>query len=157
MRRIVERDVAEEHPQPHERKRRREAHHDHDHDEAEHQKPECGIAHVLRSPPIPRWRAVSSISWARRIAILRDSSSTYSLWASCSSTTSISATSLRRLGHSPVLRQTAQRTISAMPCSITSTPATGIIALNWYTGGPFDVTFECSPMAQDSDAKTYPE
>ena len=55
---------------------------------------------------MPRWRAVSSISCARSMAILRDSSSTYSLCASCSSMTSISATSLSRLGHSPVLRQT---------------------------------------------------
>ena len=80
---------------------------------------------------MPRWRAVSSISLARSMAILRDSSSTYSLCASCSSTTSISATSLRRLGHSPVLRQTMQRTISAMPCSITMAPAIGMTVLKW--------------------------
>ena len=41
---------------------------------------------------------------APSIAILRDSSSTYSLCASCSSMTSISATSFSRLGHSPVLQ-----------------------------------------------------
>jgi hypothetical protein len=56
-------------------------------------------------------------------------SSTYWLCASCSSTTSISVTSLRRLGHSPVFRQTTQRTISAKPCSMTMMPANGIIAL----------------------------
>jgi len=39
-------------------------------------------------------------------------------------------TSWSRLGHSPVLRQTAQRTISAKPWIITNIPATGIIALN---------------------------
>src|SRR5262249_41775215 len=131
MRRVVECDEAEEDSEAHERKCRREAHHDHDDDEGQHQEPECGVAHVLASPPIPRWRAVSSISWARSIAILRDSSSTYSLCASCSSMTSISATSLRRLGHIPVLRQTMQRTISAMPCSITSAPATGMTDLKW--------------------------
>ena len=33
---------------------------------AEHQEAECRIAHVLQVvPPMPRWRAVSSISWAR--------------------------------------------------------------------------------------------
>src|SRR5204863_5434516 len=111
--------------------RRRKAHHDHAHDEHQHQESEGGLAHVFNSPPIPRWRALSSISCARSIAILRVSSSTYSLCASCSSTTSISATSCSRLGHTPVLRHTAQRTSSATPWSITSTPATGIIALNW--------------------------
>ena len=79
MRRVVERDVAEEHSEAHQREGRREPHHDDDHDEAEHQEPEGGIAHVLRSPPMPRWRATSSISLARSMAILRDSSSTYSL------------------------------------------------------------------------------
>ena len=44
--------------------------------------------------------------------------------------TSISATSFRRLGHSPVCRQTTQRTISATPCSITSAPAIGMTDLN---------------------------
>src|SRR6266851_5209064 len=113
MRRVIKRDVAEEHPQAHQRKGGGEAHHDHNHDEREHQQPECGIAHVCKSPPMPRWRAVSSICCAFSIAILRDSSSTYSLCASCCSMTSISATSCRRLGHSPVLRQATQRTISA--------------------------------------------
>ena len=51
---------------------------------------------------MPRWRAASSMSLARSIAICRDSASTYSLWASCSSITSISATSFNRLGHSPI-------------------------------------------------------
>src|SRR6478609_11606210 len=123
--RHVKRDVAEEHAEAHQRKGRREPHHDHNHDEAEHQKAECGIAHVCRSPPMPRWRATSSIFLAFSIAILRDSSSTYSLCASCSSMTSISATSLSRLGHSPVCRQETQRTISAMPCSMISAPAPG--------------------------------
>src|SRR6187401_3150688 len=121
--RLVEGDVSEEHAEAHQRKGRRESHHDHDHDETEHQKAECGIAHVCRSPPMPRWRATSSIVLAFSIAILRDSSSTYWLCANCSSTTSISATSLSRLGHSPVFRQTTQRTISAKPWSITRAPA----------------------------------
>src|SRR5262249_25224145 len=128
---LVERDVTKEHPEAHERECRREAHHDHDNDEQEHGEPEGGGAHVWRAPPIPRWGAVSSISCAPAVHLLRRASSTCSLCASCSSTTSISATSLRRLGHSPALRQTMQRTISAAPCSITNTPATGIIALNW--------------------------
>src|SRR5262249_25546731 len=131
MRRVIEGDKAEEHAEAHQGEGRRESHHDHNHDEAEHQKPECGITHVLRSPPMPRCRAVSSISLARSMAILRDSSSTYSLCASCSSTTSISATSASRLGHSPVLRHITQRTISATPCSITSAPAIGMIVLKW--------------------------
>src|SRR5207344_2346284 len=147
MRRVVERDEAEEHSQAHQSEGRREPHHDYDHDEAEHQEPECWVAHVLRSPPIPRWRATSSICLARSIAILRDSSSTYSLCASCSSMTSVSATSLSRLGHSPVRRQTTQRMISAIPWSITMMPARGIMNLNCQTGGPFAVTFECSLMA----------
>src|SRR6185295_8603986 len=113
---IVEGNVAEHDAEPHQREGGGEPHHDHDHDEGKHQQPECGVAHVCRSPPMPRWRALSSISWARAMAILRDSSSTYSLCASCSSTTSISATSLRRLGHLPVTRHAAERTISATPC-----------------------------------------
>src|SRR5215470_12085221 len=103
LRRVEEGDEAEEHAEAHQREGRREPHHDHDHDEAEHQKAQCRIAHFCKSPPMPRWRAASSISLALSIAILRDSSSTYSLAASCSSVTSISATSGRRLGHSPVL------------------------------------------------------
>src|SRR6185436_3034627 len=126
---IVERDESEEHPEAHQRESRRETQHDHDHNERQHQESKRRVAHLFKSPPIPRWRAVSSISCARSMAILRDSSSTYSLCASCSSTTSISATSCSRLGHSPVFRQTTQRTISATPCSITSAPAKGIIAL----------------------------
>src|SRR6185312_1734665 len=125
----VKRDVAEEHPEPHQREGRREAHHDHDDDEAKHRQSKGGIAHVCKSPPMPRWRATSSISLARSIAILRDSSSTYSLFASCSSMTSISATSLSRLGHSPVFRQTMQRMISPMPCSMMSAPAIGMTVL----------------------------
>src|SRR5215510_1549032 len=136
--RHVKRDVTEEHAEAHQGKGRREPHHDYDHDEAEHQKPECGIAHVCRSPPMPRWRATSSIDLA-------------------SSMTSISATSLRRLGHSPVLRQITQRTISAMPWIMTSTPATGIMNLNCQTGGPSAVTVECSLIVQDSTANTQPE
>src|ERR1700704_4416414 len=122
----VKRDVTEKHSEAHEREGRREAHHDDDHDEAEHQEPECGVAHVLRSPPMPRWRATSSICLARSMATLREASSTYWLFANCSSMTSVSATSFRRLGHSPVLRQTTARTISAMPWSITSAPAIGM-------------------------------
>ena len=93
LRRIEERDVAEEDSEPHQREGRGEAHHDHDHDEHEHQQPEHGFAddHVCKSPPMPRWRASSSILCARSIAALRVSSSTCSLCASCSSTTSISA------------------------------------------------------------------
>src|SRR6185437_10506867 len=81
--RLVIGDVAEEETEAHEGERGREPHHDHDHDEAEHRQPECWIAHLFKSPPMPRWRAISSISFARSIAILRDSSSTYSLCASC--------------------------------------------------------------------------
>src|SRR4030095_9200689 len=125
--RIEERDVAEEDSEPHQRKGCCEAHHDDDDDERQHQQPEHGIAdHVCKSPPMPRWRATSSIFCAPSIAIFLDSSSTYWLCASCSSTTSISATSFSRLGHSPVLRQTMQRTISATPCSRTSAPAIGM-------------------------------
>src|SRR6185312_5659837 len=153
----VKRDVAEEHPEPHQREGRREAHHDHDDDEAKHRQSEGGIAHVFMSPPMPRWRATSSISLARSIAILRDSSSTYSLCASCSSMTSVSATSLSRLGHSPVRRHTTQRMISATPWIITMMPAQGIMSLNCHTGGPSAVTVECSLIDQDSAAKIQPE
>src|SRR4029079_12840510 len=153
----MKRDVAEKHPEAHEREGGREPHHDHDHDEAQHQEPERGVAHVCRSPPMPRWRAASSMAFARSIATLRDSSSTYSLCASCSSMTSVSATSLSRLAHSPVLRQTTQRTISAMPWIITMTPASGIMNLNCQTGGPSAVTVECSSIHQDSTAKIQPE
>src|SRR5207245_5329868 len=105
VRRVIERDVAKKYAKAHQRERCREAHHDHKHDECEHQEPKCRIAHVFRSPPIPRWRALSSISCARSIAILRDSSSTYSLCASCCSMTSISASYLIRLSHSPASKQ----------------------------------------------------
>src|SRR6059036_215556 len=60
------------------------------------------------------------------MAARRDSSSTYSLLPSCVWMTSISSTSSSRAGHCPVLRHTTQRTISARPCNMTSTPATGI-------------------------------
>src|SRR5262249_49623217 len=113
---------AKENAETHEGKGGGEPHYDHNHNEGEHQEPKCRITHVFNSPPIPRWRAASSILCAFSMAILRDSSSTYSLCASCSSMTSISATSFSRSGHSPILRQTTQRTISAMPCSITSAP-----------------------------------
>ena len=66
----VKGEEAEEHAQPHQRERGREAHHDHDHDEAEHHQAECGIAHRCRSPPMPRWRALSSMSCACSIASL---------------------------------------------------------------------------------------
>src|SRR5207245_7051908 len=57
--------ISEEYPEAHQREGGREAHHDHDHDEREHQESKGGIAHVFMSPPIPRWRAVSSISCAQ--------------------------------------------------------------------------------------------
>src|SRR5215218_5822384 len=151
--RTIKRIETKKHAEAHQRKGRREPHQNDDDDERQHQEAERRIAdHVCRSPPMPRWRAVSSICCARSMAIWRDSSSTYSLAASCSPTTSISATSLRRLGNSPVLRQATQRTISASPWSMTRAPAIGITVLKWYTGGPSAVTFECSAMRQDSAA-----
>src|SRR5262245_65979139 len=91
--RLIERDVAEEHTEAHQRKCRREPHHDHHHDEAQHRQPECWIAHVFRSPTMPRWRATSSISFARSIAIFRAYSSTYSMLYNCSCETLIFDTS----------------------------------------------------------------
>src|SRR4029078_5885092 len=152
MGRIIEGDEPEEHAEAHQREGRREPHHDHNHDEGKHQQSEGGIAHVLRPPPMPRWRAISSMSLACSMAILRDSSSTYSLCASCSSMTSVSATSLSLLGHSPVRRQTTQRMISAPRWIITMRPANGIMNLNCHTGGPSAVTVECSLITQDSTA-----
>ena len=54
VRRIVERDEAEEHSEAHQREGRGKTHHDDDDDERQHQQAECGIAHVCTSPPIPR-------------------------------------------------------------------------------------------------------
>src|SRR4029077_15290595 len=128
---IVEGDEAEDDAQSHQGEGGREPHHDHDHDQGQHQQAECGIAHILLSPPMPRCRAASSMCCTLAMASLRDSSSTYWLSASCSSTTSISPTSWRRDGQAPVLRQATQRTTSAMPCRKTRAPATGITVLKW--------------------------
>ena len=105
LRRIVERDEAEEHAEAHQREGRGETHHDDDDDERQHQtgrvRDRSCVARLRpfrADAPFRRSRAAPSI------AILRDSSSTYSLCASCSSMTSISATSFSRLGHSPVLQ-----------------------------------------------------
>src|SRR5262249_36505023 len=126
---VVERDVAEENPEAHQGEGRGETHHDDDDDQAEHQQAQHRFGHSFVSPPIPRWRAASSISWTRLIARSRDSRSTYWLPASCSSTTSISSASFRRWGHTPVLMHTTQRMISAVPCRSIRTPASGMTAL----------------------------
>src|SRR5689334_24884925 len=109
----VEGDEAKEDAEPHQCEGGREPHHDHDHDEAEHLKPKGRITHDCNSEPMPRWRAASSIFCARSMASLRSASSTYSLFANCSSITSISAASFRRSGHSPVCKHATQRMISA--------------------------------------------
>src|SRR4029453_536016 len=162
-------DEAEDHPQAHQGERGGEAHHDGHHDEAQHGEPEGGVAHgffrpsssgarscTISSSITLRWRAASSMALAPSMTAIRDSSSTYWLCPSWVSRTSISSTSSSRAGQVPVRRQTMQRRISARPCSITSAPASGIIALNWYTGGPSAVTVECSPMRQESAAKSAP-
>ena len=61
-----------------------------------------------------------------------------------SSRMSISDTSLRRLGHSPVWMQTMQRTISAMPCSSSNSPAIGMAILTGQIGG-----FQGVPVPSD--------
>src|SRR5262249_58078776 len=106
------RDESEHDPEAHQRESRREPHHDDDHDEAEHQEAEGWIAHFCRSPPMPRWRAISSISFARSMASLRDASSTYSLCANVSSTTPLSPPPLTRLVHSPLRAHLTQHRIS---------------------------------------------
>src|SRR5262249_12476285 len=84
----------------HQRERGGEAHHDRDHDEPQHGEAERGAAHGAFPPSssraTERWRAASSIAFAESIATRRDSSSTYSLFESCVSITSISSTSARR-------------------------------------------------------------
>src|SRR5207249_2309258 len=137
-----ERDIAEDHAEAHEREGSREAHHDRDHDKPQHRQAEYRVAHgffcslslIALSCTTPssmtlRWRAASSIARADSIAMRRDSSSTYSLWESCVSITSISSTSARRAGQAPVRRHSTQRTISASPWSMTSAPAIGMIVL----------------------------
>src|SRR4029453_1896455 len=136
-------DEAEHHAEAHQGERGGIAHHDRRHDEPQHEQTERRIAHWRRSSSRTacscttpssrtlRWRAASSMALAPSIAARRDSSSTYWLWPSWVSMTSISSTSASRGGQAPVRMQTTQRRISARPCSITSTPATGMTVLNW--------------------------
>src|SRR5207245_3195968 len=136
--RAEERDVAEDHPQAHQRESRGEAHHDRDHDEPQHGQTERGGAHGP-FPPLPsgvtvRWRAASSIAFAESMATRLDSSSTYLLFDSCVSITSISSTSESRDGQVPVRRHSMQRTISASPCTVTRAPAIGTRDSKWHTG-----------------------
>src|SRR5262249_32225782 len=129
-----ERDVAEDHPQPHQREGGGEAHHDRDHDERQHGEAEGGAAHgSFRSLTSATWRrrAAASISFPDSITARRDSSSTNWLLENWVSITSISSTSERREGHSPVRRHSMQRTISASPWTMTRMAAMGMTVLKW--------------------------
>ena len=129
---IVERDEAEKHPEAHQREGRREAHHDHDHDEHEHQQPERGVAHVLRSPPMPALaRHLLDLLGALDRQLAGFLVDVFAVRRAAPRRRRFPSTSFSRLGHTPVRMQTTQRTISATPCSITSAPAIGMTNLNW--------------------------
>src|SRR5882762_9725806 len=119
--------------------------HEHDHrDENRHhqRKPEPGL--------------FAQLHWCRSCCTTNLSSfamsSSFTCTISFSFSTSTSWTSSSRNGHSPCLMQMTQRMISTMPCTSTNAPASGMTVLKGYTGGPSAVMFECSLIAQDSEA-----
>src|SRR3972149_6756611 len=137
---------AEEHAQAHQRERGRKAEHDRHDDQREHQQAEVGVGdmapghehhdgghddrHKPKAEPeflaplhLPgSWRTTNWSSFAM------SSSLTWTIFFSSSTSTSWTSTS--REGHSPCLRQIAQRMISTTPCTSTNAPATGMMVLN---------------------------
>src|SRR5882672_11590171 len=160
---------GEEHAHAHQRERGREAEHDRDHDQRQHQQAKVAVGqagprrehdhrdgdhrHDDEAEP-------QLLAHLDHLACSCFTTSASSFWMSSSFTctisfslsTSTSCTSASREGQSPCWMQTMQRMISTIPCASRNAPASGITALNWYTGGPSAVTLECSRMRNASTA-----
>src|SRR5258708_8828533 len=163
---------GEEHAHSHEREGGGEAEHDAHADQREHHKAQMPVREVSpghehdhrdddgrhQRKPEPEFLAQLHLCRSCCTTHLYSFSISSSLTCtiSLSFSTSTSWTSASRNGHSPCLMQMTQRMISTMPCTSTNAPASGMTVLKGYTGGPSAVEFECSLIAQDSEAQKYP-
>jgi hypothetical protein len=129
---------GEQHAHAHQREGGRKAEHDGHHDQRQHQQAEmsCGPFRRCRHQDgsghdDDRHQAEAEAEFLSHFVLPAASPSGRSactMWRSFS--TSTSSTSWVREGHWPCWMQTMQRRISTTPCSISTPPASGMMALN---------------------------